>query len=159
MLYPRLSHRLGTIWSLRYSLLFFPFSYALAPFLAVIPSSRPPPGQASGVLVWVGITLILCIQVLARTFALPASAILVNNASPHPSVLGTFHGIAQSVSSASRTAGPVLGGYLYSVGLQKGVVGIGWWSLGAIAVLGAIAGTFVRDGDGHEIWLDGEQED
>lgn len=158
LLYPRLSFYLGTVRSFRLSLPLFPLSYSLAPFLAIIPSSRPPPGQAAGVFVWLGISLVLCIQVLARTFALPASAIIVNNSSPHPSVLGTLHGIAQSVSSATRTVGPVAGGYLYSVGLQQGVVGIGWWSIAAIAVLGAVAGTLVRDSDGHEIWLEGERE-
>ena len=123
----------------------------------MLPSSRPPPGEAGGILVWLGIALVLSIQVLARTFALPASAIIVNNSSPHPSVLGTLHGIAQSVSSATRTVGPIMGGYLYSVGLQRGVVGIGWWSLGSIAVVGAAAGTLVRNGDGHEIWLEGDE--
>jgi MFS family permease len=159
LLYPRLSFRLGTVNSYRYSILLFPLSYFLAPYLAVLPSSTAPPGQASGFLVWMGITLVLCIQVLARTFALPAAAILVNNSSPHPSVLGTLHGIAQSVSSATRTAGPVLAGWAYGVGLSKGVVGLAWWCMAGIAVLGAIAGRFVWEGDGHEIWLEGEREE
>lgn len=159
LLYPKLSFKLGTVRSLRLSLLLFPLSYTLTPFLATVPSSNPPPGEAKGFLVWCGISLILSIQTLARTFALPASAIIVNNSSPHPSILGTLHGIAQSVSSATRTLGPVLGGYLYSVGLQHGIVGIGWWSLSCIAVVGAIAGQFVRNGSGHEIFLEGEDED
>lgn len=159
LLYPRLSFKLGTVRSLRWSLLLFPLSYTLTPFLATVPSSSQPPGEATGFLVWSGITLILSIQTLARTFSLPASAIIVNNSSPHPSVLGTLHGIAQSVSSGTRTFGPVLGGYLYSVGLHHGIVGIGWWSLTCIAILGAVAGQFVRNGSGHEILLDGEEEE
>lgn len=161
LLYPRLSFRLGTIVSYRLSLLFFPFTYLLAPFLAIIPSSLPPPHQASGAAVWIYLTFILCIQLMGRTFALPASAILVNNSSPHPSVLGTVHGIAQSVSSATRTIGPVLMGWLYGVGLNKGMVGLAWWCMAGVAVLGAIAGRWLREGDGHEIWLeeDGEREE
>ncbi|KAK5123579.1 hypothetical protein LTR85_002617 [Meristemomyces frigidus] len=159
LLYPRLSFYLGTITSYRYSLLLFPIAYFLTPFLAVIPSTLAAPGQASGFLVWIGITIVLCFQVTARTFALPSTAILVNNSSPHPSVLGTIHGIAQSVSSATRTVGPVLVSWLYGVGLNRGVVGMAWWSMGGVAIVGAIAAWWVREGDGHEIWLEGEKEE
>ena len=90
----------------RYSLALFPLAYLLAPYLALLPSTTAPPQPASGVLIWLAISLVLTLQVSARTFALPASIILVNNASPHPSVLGTIHGVGQSVSSAMRTLGP-----------------------------------------------------
>ena len=159
LLYPRLSFRLGTQASFRYALLLFPIAYTLAPYLAIIPSRNAAPEQASGFLVWAAITLVLVFQVLARTFALPSTAILVNNSSPHPSVLGTVHGIAQSVSSATRTIGPVLAGWLYGVGLEKGIVGLAWWSMAGAAVVGAVAGKWVREGDGHEIWLEGEKEE
>ena len=158
LLYPHLSFKLGTVRSYRWSLLLFPLSYVLTPYLSALPSSNPPPGQATGPLIWLGIVLVLAIQVLARTFALPASTILVNNSVPHPSVLGTLHGIAQSVSSFTRTLGPVLAGWLYGVGLGKGVVGLAWWCMAGLAVVGAVAGRFVWEGDGHEIWLEGERE-
>lgn len=104
-----------------------------------------------------GITLVLAIQVLARTFALPASTILVNNSVPHPSVLGTVHGIAQSVSSFTRTVGPVGAGWVYGLGLGKGVVGLAWWCMAGVAVVGAVAGRFVWEGDGREVRLEGEE--
>jgi hypothetical protein len=159
LVYPRLNFRFGTVPSYRAALILFPIAYVLAPYLAVIPSATAPPGQASGPLVWIGITTVLSIQVLARTFALPATAILVNNCSPHPSVLGTIHGIGQSVSAGTRTVGPIVAGWLYGVGLDKGVIGTAWWTLAASALLGAVAGRWVRDGDGHEIWLPGEKEE
>ena len=109
--YPAVNAKLGTLKSLRYSLCLFPLTYTLTPYLSIIPSSLAPPSQASGIPVWLALSGVLSIQVLARTFALPATIILVNNCSPHPSVLGTIHGIAQSLSSASRTVGPVLGGW------------------------------------------------
>ncbi|KAK5701849.1 hypothetical protein LTR97_004667 [Elasticomyces elasticus] len=159
LLYPRVSFKMGTLVSYRYSLLLFPISYTLSPYLATIPSSLPAPQQATGALVWIGITFVLLIQVLARTFALPATAILVNNASPHPSVLGTVHGIAQTVSSATRTVGPAVVGWVYGVGLEKGIVGLAWWVMGAVAIVGAFAARWVKEGDGHEIWLEGEREE
>ncbi|MCJ1400310.1 hypothetical protein MMC11_003515 [Xylographa trunciseda] len=157
--YPRVNALLGTLRSYRIFLCFFPITYFLAPYLAVVPSSSSPPAQASGFLVWLALGGVLFIQVLGRTFALPANTILVNNCSPHPSVLGTIHGIGQSVSSASRTVGPVLGGWLYGVGLQKGVVGGVWWGLAGMAMVGWVASGWVYEGDGHEIWLAGEKEE
>lgn len=157
-IYPRLSSRLGTLLSWRIFLVFFPVAYFLAPFLSVVSSDDPPPSPKSGILVWLAITVVLGFQVVARTFALPAQTILVNNCSPHPSVLGTVHGVGQSVSSFARTIGPVLGGWLFGLGLDKGVVGAVWWGLSAVAVGGIVGSFFVREGDGHEIWLEDDEE-
>lgn len=159
LLYPRVSSWLGTVKSFRIALCLCPLAYFLTPFLAIVHSANPPPLPASGFLVWLAITAVLLVQVSARTFVLPATAILVNNACPHPSVLGTIHGIAQSVSSAMRTCGPILISYLYGLGLSSGYVILAWFVMSGMACLGAFAGLFVRDGDGHEIWLEGEKEE
>lgn len=157
LVYPRINSRLGTVRSFRYALLIFPIAYTLAPYLSLIPSTTPPPSQASGPWIWLALSAVLFIQVVARTFALPATIILINNCSPHPSVLGTIHGVAQSVSSFARTVGPVMGGWVYGRGLQAGVVGGAWWGLAGSAVVGAVVAGGVREGDGHEILLEGEE--
>ncbi len=156
LLYPFLSQRLGTISSFRLSLLLFPVAYCLAPYLAIVPSTSQPPAQATGFLLYAALTLVLFIQVLGRTFALPATVILVNNSSPHPSVLGTVHGVAQSVNSGMRTLGPVLGGWGLGIGLRIGIVGTVWWALAAVAAAGWVASGLVYEGSGHEIFLEGE---
>jgi len=38
-------------------------------------------------------------------------------------------------------------------------VGVAWWGMAGVAVLAAVAGRWVREGDGHEIWLEGEREE
>ncbi|KAI9167585.1 Major facilitator superfamily transporter [Paramyrothecium foliicola] len=159
LLYPTLSARLGTIRSWRLFLLCFPVAYFLMPYLAVVPSTSPPPAAKTGPLVWLAISSILFVQVSGRTFSLPANTILVNNCSPHPSVLGSVHGIGQSVSSAARTIGPMVGGVVFGYGLNHGVVGLVWWALAAIAVGACLASLLVREGNGHEIWLEGDEED
>ncbi|KAM0795437.1 major facilitator superfamily domain-containing protein [Usnea florida] len=159
LVYPAVNARLGTLRSFRYSLCLFPLAYTLTPYLSIIHSSLAPPRQASGILVWLALSGVLLIQVIGRTFALPATIILINNCSPHPSVLGTIHGIAQSVSSASRTVGPLVGGWGYGKGLQVGVVGAVWWALAGVAGVGWVLSGLVREGDGHEIWLEGEREE
>lgn len=155
--YPTLSARLGTLRCLRLFLLCFPITYFLVPYLALVPSTSPPPNPKSGIALWVSIASVLFCQVIGRTFALPNNTILVNNASPHPSILGTFHGFAQSCTSAARTVGPMLGGYLYGLGLAKGIVGGVWWGLSAFSTIGWMASWLVREGDGHEIWLEGDE--
>ena len=158
-LYPNLSWRLGTIKSWRLALLCFPVTYFLVPYLSVVPSSTAPPSAKTGVLIWLAICGVLFIQVVGRTFALPGQTILVNNCSPHPSVLGTVHGLAQSASSAARTMGPMLGGLIYGFGLNRGFVGTVWWILSVVAIVSCLASLLVREGDGHEIWLEGDEED
>lgn len=158
LLYPWANSRFGLMRCFRCSLLLFPLAYFLAPYLALLPSVTPPPQPASGALIWFGISLVLTLQVSARTFALPASIILVNNASPHPSVLGTIHGVGQSVSSAMRTLGPVAGGYWFGLGLEKGVVGLGWWVIASVSALGCVASLWVKNGSGYEVVLQEEDE-
>ncbi|KIW04232.1 uncharacterized protein PV09_04538 [Verruconis gallopava] len=155
-IYPSWSGRLGVVRSYRYSLLLFPICYTLAPYLALLPSTSQPPHEATGIVLWVGIITVLTIQVMARTFALPGTTILVNNSCPHPSVLSTYHGIAQSISSAVRTVGPASMSWLYGRGLVWGVVGTGFWGLACAAIINNCVGAFVRDSDGHEIKLEGE---
>jgi hypothetical protein len=141
--YPRISDRFGTIKTWRFFLYCFPISYALVPFLSLIPSKTPPPAETDGLLIWITLCGLLFILVSGRTFALPAGTILVNNASPHPSILGTMHGIGQSLSTSGRAIGPAIGGAMYGLGLKKGVVGGVWWGLSALALLNCLASWFV----------------
>lgn len=157
-LYPIINARFGTVRSWRIFLYCFPMVYFLVPFLSLMPSSTPPPSQKTGFPMWAMLTALLFIQTIGRTFASPASAILINNCSPHPTVLGTIHGIGQSASSLARTVGPALGGLLYGLGLEKGCVGAAFWVLALMATGVCVASTFVKEGDGHEIRLDGDGE-
>jgi len=127
LLYPRLNTKLGTLRCYRLFLPFSPMAYTLIPFLALLPNKD--------FLVWPCLVIVLGLQVLARTFTLPGAIILINNSSPHPSVLGTIHGVAQSVSSGARTLGPVLGGWGLGMGLRHNAVGAIWWTMACVAVI------------------------
>lgn len=157
-IYPIVNAKFGLVKSWRIFLYCFPLAYMLVPFLSIVPSKSPPPAEKDGILVWAALCFVLFIQVTGRTFALPATTILINNATPHPSVLGTMHGIGQSMSSASRTIGPTLGGTLYGLGLRKGVVGGVFWGLSALAMCNCVASNWVKEGDGHEIKLEGDEQ-
>ena len=164
VMYPPVHARLGTLRSFRYFLVIFPVAYLLAPFLAVMPHSTGGDGAttttstSTSTVLWFGIVLILFLHTSARTMTLPASIILLNNCSPHPSVLGTIHGIGQSVSAGFRTVGPIVGGYWYGIGLDWGMVAFSWWAVGAVAVGGWVASLMLYEGSGKEIELEGDDE-
>ncbi|KAF7565771.1 PTR2, Dipeptide-tripeptide permease [Pyrenophora tritici-repentis] len=56
LVYPRLSHRLGTTSCYRIFLALFPVMYTITPFLSLVPSTTPPPEGVSGPWVWMAIT-------------------------------------------------------------------------------------------------------
>jgi hypothetical protein len=124
--YPLINAKLGTLKCYRVFLPFSPIAYTLLPFLTLLPDKA--------YLIWPCLTVVLALQVISRTFTLPGAIILVNNSAPDPSVLGTIHGFAQSVSSAARTLGPVLGGIGLGWGLKHNAVGAVWWCMALVAV-------------------------
>ncbi|KAI0975920.1 major facilitator superfamily domain-containing protein [Xylaria arbuscula] len=157
--YPPVHARLGTLRGFRYFMALFPVAYFLAPYLAVLPSATEAPEPASGIIIWMFMTVVQVFQVMARTVTLPASIILLNNCSPHPSVLGLVHGLGQSVSAGFRTVGPVVGGWWYGASLEAGVVGASWWGVAGVAALGCVSSFFIYEGSGHEIILEGEEDE
>lgn len=158
LLYPYANGRFGLMRCFRSSLFLFPIAYFLAPYISLLPSTTHSPEPSSGLIVWLGIAFVVLLQVAARTFALPASIILLNNSSPHPSVLATIHGLGQADSATFRTIGPIISSYWFGTWLERGVVGMAWWYVAFISAFGAAAAFKVRNGSGHEIFLPGEEE-
>ena len=124
LLYPRLQAYRGTLWAYRLAWIMFPFAYVVAPYLSLLPPQ--------GVLRWFGISLVLALQVTARTFAIPSSVILLTNVAPSKEDLGTVHGAGNMVSSLSRAVGPAVAGSVFGLGLDNGTVGLVWWTYLAI---------------------------
>lgn len=145
LLYPRLAHRLGTLRSYRLFLPCSALAYTALPFLALLPQTQT---HTATLLTWALLALVLAAQVLARTFALTATVILVNNAAP-PHARASVHGLAQAVSSAARMLGPTLGGWLLGRGLRGGCVGGVWWGMAAVVLLNWTLLWFVFEGDGE----------
>lgn len=130
---------------------FSPVSYILMPFLVILPRAAE--------VVWPSFTIVVFLQVISRTFALPAAIILVNNCVSDPSILGTVHGVAQSISSAARTLGPLLGGWGLGLGLKYNMVGAVWWALAIEALIGWFMLWSIYEGKGIERTKDGDDED
>lgn len=137
-LYPVVNARFGLLRSTRLSLFIFPIAYAIAPYLSLL-TQQP-------ILLWLGIILVVVLQIGARTFAIPGSVLLINNSSPSPALLGTIHGMGAATSSAFRTVGPIVSGHWYSQGIEKGMVGLAWWCLAFMSFIGVVPSFWARDG-------------
>lgn len=154
-----ITHRVGVLSTFRTAALLFPVVYMLTPLLTILPTRSAAPLPADGWCLWAGMTGILFLQVTGRTFALPLMLVLTNNSSPHPSVLGSLHGIASSVSSGAYSIGPIVSSWLFGKGLDMRFVALAWWLLAAESLCVLVTSRLIHEGDGHEIKMDGEDDE
>ena len=86
-------------------------------------------------------------QVAARTFAIPSSVILLTNCVERKKDLATVHGAGNMVSSLARAVGPAVAGWVYGLGVERGMVGLVWWVyLAVVAGVGWGWSWWLRDG-------------
>ena len=127
--FPPLARHYGVLNCLRACTLIFPIVYLVTPFTALIPT---PMGQQ---VVMFSVMLVKC---WASIFAFPCTTILLTNSAVSLRILGTLNGVATSLSAIGRAAGPAVGGWTFSAGLDKGYVIMPWWTLAAFAGLGTV---------------------
>jgi predicted MFS family arabinose efflux permease len=133
-IYPKMQARLGTLGCLRVSLFIFPLAYLFAPYLSLF--------SHNGVARWLGVAIILCAQVMARTIAIPSTVILLTESAPTKTVLGTVHGAGNMLSSLARAVGSAAGGWAFALGMEKGMVGVVWWCYLSVIAVTALAWSF-----------------
>jgi MFS family permease len=151
LLYPRIQGRIGTLGVFRLASAIFPLSYLFAPYLALVVDHQH--------VKWLAMACVLFTQVMARTMAIPSSVILLTEAAPHRSVLGSVHGAGNTVNAFASACGPAIGGVLLAKGIDMGVVGLAWWSWMCVAsILGLIWGFVLNEMEGYSTDLTlGEQ--
>lgn len=131
-IYPRLQSRIGTLGILRLALAIFPLVYIAAPYLSL----------TSGTTKWAFLALIICAQICARTMAIPSTVILLTEAAPDRSVLGTVHGAGNMLASLARAVGPAVGGAVFAWGVERGAIGAVWWAYLVVVALVALVWGF-----------------
>lgn len=128
--FPFLARRYGVLPCLKVVTAMFPIAYVVTPFTALLPT---PTTQQIGILV------VMMIKCWAGIFAFPCTTILLTNSAVSLRVLGTLNGVAVSISAIGRAIGPAIGGYTFTIGVDKGYGILPWWILGCFGILGAIA--------------------
>ncbi|CAO2650025.1 Nn.00g013170.m01.CDS01 [Neocucurbitaria sp. VM-36] len=136
-IYPRLQCRISTLGVFRLASFIFPLAYMFAPYLAML--------SGYGLAKYIAMAAVLFTQIIARTMAIPSSVILLTEAAPHRSVLGTVHGAGSTLSAFASACGPAIGGVLLAKGIEMKAVGLVWWTwLSAVSVV-ALVWSFVFD--------------
>lgn len=118
-LYPRIQRHIGNLGVFRLASSIFPVAYLLAPYLSLLSGHKTAK--------WVAMAAVLFLQVMARTMAMPSSVILLTEAAPRRSVMGTIHGAGSTLSAFSSAVGPIVGGMILARGIDLGIVGLVWW--------------------------------
>ena len=154
--YPMLNDRFGTVQIWRCALFVFPVVYVIAPFLSLVASASSSTNGSTPA-VWLAMAFVLLLFVLGRTGVTPATTLLINDCTPHPSVRGTIHTAGTVVGNLGRSIFPIVTLAIFGVGLRMGVVGLGFWCIACLAVLACIASRWVQEGsNGNEIKLPGD---
>jgi hypothetical protein len=141
-IYPMLNDRFGTVRLWRGALLLFPVVYALAPFPALVASSISSPMSK-----WISMLLVSFLFVAGRTGATPATTLLINDCTPHPSARGTIHTLGTVIGNLSRSFFPIIAFSIFGKGVEVGIVGLGFWALAGVAVLACVASNWVAQGN------------
>jgi len=96
---------------------------------------------------WPAIAFLVVVKITYNAFAYPANALLLANHAPSLLVLGSINGVAASIASLFRALGPSLEGLAQSIGLDHGIMGLGWWTTAVTVVIGAIVTIWMTDPD------------
>ncbi|KAI5307686.1 hypothetical protein KEM55_007670, partial [Ascosphaera atra] len=127
----------GTVKAYRFALTIFPALYVGVPYLILLPAGfRVPAAYAA-----------LISKITIHVIAFPSNAILLANAAPSKSLLGSINGVAASVASLARAFGPTITGFVHSKGLESGYSGVSWWACGVVCIAGAIESFWIEDED------------
>jgi hypothetical protein len=156
LVYPYFSQRLGTLKLWRYVYLGFPFLYFAYPYVAVMPSSKPPPSEKTGVAVWAYLVFIQTSTSFLASLNIPSQLVLTNLSSPHPSALGRTHSINFFMCMAIRASSSALAGELFAFGSTHNLSGIVFWINSVVSFGGIILTRFIEEGDGCEMKLEGD---
>ncbi|TPX17196.1 uncharacterized protein E0L32_003314 [Thyridium curvatum] len=138
-IFPPLCTRFGSLRCYRLAMLLYPVVYLVTPYTGLIQTERTR---------YAALGLILLVKGFVGIIGFPCITIMLTNAAPSLKILGTLNGFATTFSGVGRAAGPALTGAAFTWGVQRGYMITGWWTLAAIAVLGAVPPFFMREGEG-----------
>ncbi|CAK7235206.1 hypothetical protein SBRCBS47491_009213 [Sporothrix bragantina] len=105
-----------------------PLAYVVVPALLYVPES----------LLYPAIYACLALRNLFAILVYPLLLILIKEATPSPSVLGTVNGMAASAGAACRMVAPPIAGYLYTLGSRIDCTALAWYGGAFVALIGAL---------------------
>lgn len=137
--FPPIARHFGVLNCLKVVTIIFPVAYILTPFTALLPSQ---------LMQQTGLFAIMFLKCWGSIFAFPCITILLTNSASSLRILGTLNGISTSVSALGRAAGPAIGGWTFSLGVDHDYLITPWWTLAIFAILGVVPVWWLLEMDG-----------
>ncbi|KAL2135975.1 hypothetical protein VTI74DRAFT_6024 [Chaetomium olivicolor] len=138
-LFPLITEKLGPLRLFRLMSILYPLLYFSTPYIALLPESVR----------MVSVYAIVVWKCTFSTLAYPSNAILITNSAPTTLTLGTINGAAASTASLCRALGPIVSGFLYTMGLESGYSVLAWWVTGLVTIGGAFVGMRITEPKGR----------
>lgn len=143
-IFPWIDRNFGTLQGFRLSLLFFPIVYFLIPlsiFTLNSYNAHNPEWLTIGCLYF-----LTSLKTLAVSTGLPQVMILTHRAAskPHRAYVNS---IMMSMVALSRCLGPIIFGYVMTLGDTHKVAWLSWWIMAAMAFFGFCQTFFMTDAD------------
>ncbi|KAI1375458.1 MFS general substrate transporter [Hypoxylon crocopeplum] len=139
LLFPPLCTRFGVLNCFKACVVTFPFVYIVTPYTVLIEDTTTR---------YAALCAILVVKSFAVIVGFPCTTILLTNSASSLSILGTLNGFATTFSALGRASGPAMSGVAFTWGVKHGVIGLPWWILAFLAILGAVPSWMIVEGDG-----------
>lgn len=142
--FPFLSRRFSNMGIYIATLAIYPLFYFLMPLLVLLPPSS--------LMFWACLSLLLTVKVVLEITSYPALfMVLYDFAADSPGAMGGVYGLSAAVAGAAKGMGPVMTGAVWKVGMNGGGVGIGWWFLSVLSVVGVGIAAHLRVSSGKKV--------
>ncbi|KAI1465293.1 MFS general substrate transporter [Daldinia caldariorum] len=139
LVFPPLCTHFGVMNCYKASVLLFPIVYFLTPFTVLVEGT---------ILRYTALCTLLVLKTFAVIIGFPCAILLFTNSAKSLSILGTLNGFATTFSALGRATGPAMTGAVFTYGVKRGIIGLPWWLIAFIAILGAIPAWSIVEGDG-----------
>ncbi|ATY58964.1 Major facilitator superfamily general substrate transporter [Cordyceps militaris] len=139
ILYPALVARYGVLRTFHVCSIALPVVYFITPFASL-------PATARGR--FLAILGVMVLKAFCIIIAFPSTTILLTNSCTSLRILSSLNGFATMFSALCRALGPASTGWVFSWGADHGYVVSAYFFLGLVALIGAVPGFLIIEGDG-----------
>lgn len=139
LVFPPLCTHFGILNCYKASVLVFPIVYILTPFTVLVEGT---------IMRYTALCILLTLKTFAVIVGFPCTTLLLTNSAKSLSVLGTLNGFATTFSALGRATGPAMTGAVFTYGVKRGMIGLPWWLIAVIAILGAVPAWTIIEGEG-----------
>ncbi|KAM3565174.1 hypothetical protein ARSEF4850_001547, partial [Beauveria asiatica] len=139
ILYPALVARYGVLRAFRACSIALPIVYFITPYASLFPTPRAR---------FLAIVGVMVLKAFCIIVAFPSTTILLTNSCTSLRILSSLNGFATMFSALCRALGPASAGWVFTQGADRGYVVAAYFFLGLVALIGAVPGFLIVEGDG-----------